>query len=91
MVERSEKPVCVYVVYMMRVPFRFTPGVAAQLEKKRTGPSQADVEAIKVLVELKNAHDCIWREVVTGVRFECPRSVSDSPLTRGSTSAQLML
>ncbi|KAM8762126.1 U2 small nuclear ribonucleoprotein A' [Acanthopagrus schlegelii] len=25
----------------------FTPGVAAQLEKKRTGPSQADVEAIK--------------------------------------------
>ncbi|KAA8578861.1 hypothetical protein FQN60_011475, partial [Etheostoma spectabile] len=26
----------------------FTPGVAAQLEKKRTGPSQADVEAIKV-------------------------------------------
>ncbi|XP_068596773.1 U2 small nuclear ribonucleoprotein A' isoform X4 [Brachionichthys hirsutus] len=29
------------------VPFRFTPGVAAQLEKKRAGPSQADVEAIK--------------------------------------------
>lgn len=27
---------------------RFTPGVAAQLEKKRTGPSQADVEAVKV-------------------------------------------
>lgn len=27
--------------------FRFTPGAAAQLEKKRTGPSQADVEAIK--------------------------------------------
>ncbi|KAM7406677.1 hypothetical protein PAMP_001039 [Pampus punctatissimus] len=26
----------------------FTPGVAVQLEKKRTGPSQADVEAIKV-------------------------------------------
>uniref|UniRef100_A0AAQ4RVL2 Small nuclear ribonucleoprotein polypeptide A' n=1 Tax=Gasterosteus aculeatus aculeatus TaxID=481459 RepID=A0AAQ4RVL2_GASAC len=26
----------------------FTPGAAAQLEKKRTGPSQADVEAIKV-------------------------------------------
>ncbi|XP_027137130.1 U2 small nuclear ribonucleoprotein A' [Larimichthys crocea] len=26
----------------------FTPGVAAQLEKKKTGPSQADVEAIKV-------------------------------------------
>uniref|UniRef100_A0A3B4YMW6 Small nuclear ribonucleoprotein polypeptide A' n=1 Tax=Seriola lalandi dorsalis TaxID=1841481 RepID=A0A3B4YMW6_SERLL len=25
----------------------FTPGVAAQLEKKRTGPSQADVEAVK--------------------------------------------
>ncbi|KAM9366966.1 U2 small nuclear ribonucleoprotein A' isoform 2-T2 [Symphorus nematophorus] len=25
----------------------FTPGAAAQLEKKRTGPSQADVEAIK--------------------------------------------
>ncbi|XP_070822765.1 U2 small nuclear ribonucleoprotein A' [Chaetodon trifascialis] len=25
----------------------FTPGVAAQLEKKKTGPSQADVEAIK--------------------------------------------
>ncbi|XP_035507921.1 U2 small nuclear ribonucleoprotein A' [Morone saxatilis] len=25
----------------------FTPGVAAQLEKKRTGPTQADVEAIK--------------------------------------------
>lgn len=28
--------------------FRFTPGAAAQLEKKRMGPSQADVEAIKV-------------------------------------------
>lgn len=28
------------------VPFRFTPGVPAQLEKKM-GPSQADVEAIK--------------------------------------------
>lgn len=28
--------------------FRFTPGEAAQLEKKRTGPSQAEVEAIKV-------------------------------------------
>ncbi|XP_018548227.1 U2 small nuclear ribonucleoprotein A' [Lates calcarifer] len=25
----------------------FTPGVAAQLEKRRTGPSQADVEAVK--------------------------------------------
>ncbi|XP_071345480.1 U2 small nuclear ribonucleoprotein A' [Trachinotus anak] len=25
----------------------FTPGVAAQVEKKRTGPSQADVEAVK--------------------------------------------
>ncbi|XP_034437591.1 U2 small nuclear ribonucleoprotein A' isoform X2 [Hippoglossus hippoglossus] len=25
----------------------FTPGVAAQLEKKKTGPSQADVEAVK--------------------------------------------
>ncbi|XP_075947018.1 U2 small nuclear ribonucleoprotein A' [Anarhichas minor] len=28
----------------------FTPGVAAQLEKKRTGPSQADVEAIKTAI-----------------------------------------
>lgn len=27
---------------------RFTPGAAAQLEKKRAGPSQADVEAVKV-------------------------------------------
>lgn len=48
LVERSEKPMCVHVVWMMCFPFRFTPGVAAQLEKKRTGPSQADVEAIKV-------------------------------------------
>lgn len=48
LVKRSEKPTCVHVVWMMCVPFRFTPGVAAQLEKKRTGPSQADVEAIKV-------------------------------------------
>lgn len=32
----------------MCFPFSFTPGVAAQMEKKRTGPSQADVEAIKV-------------------------------------------
>ncbi|AWP02055.1 putative U2 small nuclear ribonucleoprotein A' isoform 2 [Scophthalmus maximus] len=28
----------------------FTPGVAAQLEKKRTGPSQADVEAVKIAI-----------------------------------------
>uniref|UniRef100_A0AAQ4NZK1 Small nuclear ribonucleoprotein polypeptide A' n=1 Tax=Gasterosteus aculeatus aculeatus TaxID=481459 RepID=A0AAQ4NZK1_GASAC len=28
----------------------FTPGAAAQLEKKRTGPSQADVEAIKIAI-----------------------------------------
>lgn len=28
--------------------FRFTIGAAAPLEKKKTGPSQADVEAIKV-------------------------------------------
>lgn len=48
LVERSEKPMRVHVVLMRCVPFRFTPGVAAQLEKKRTGPSQADVEAIKV-------------------------------------------
>lgn len=32
---------------MSRVPSRFTPGVV-QPEKRRTGPSQADVEAIKV-------------------------------------------
>lgn len=32
---------------MRCVPFSFTPGVAAQPEKKRTGPSQADVDAIK--------------------------------------------
>ena len=34
---------CVFLL-----PPRFTPGVAAQPEKKRTGPSHADVEAIKV-------------------------------------------
>lgn len=31
------------------VSFRFTIGAATPLEKKKTGPSQADVEAIKVL------------------------------------------
>lgn len=48
LVDRSEKLMCFHVVLMICVSSRFTPGVAAQPEKKRTGPSQADVEAIKV-------------------------------------------
>lgn len=35
-------------VSLTRLSFRFTIGAAAPLEKKKTGPSQADVEAIKV-------------------------------------------
>lgn len=48
LVKRSEKPLCFHVVMNDVCFFRFTPGAAAQLEQRRTGPSQADVEAIKV-------------------------------------------
>ena len=61
LVERSEKLVYFHVVWMLCVLLRFTPGAAAQLEKKRTGPSQADVEAIKVnFYTIKYCYDSFW-------------------------------
>lgn len=44
---RGQRSLCVFAL-LTRVSFRFTIGAATPLEKKKTGPSQADVEAIKV-------------------------------------------